>query len=115
MFKKIIIILILINFYSCDNVPVEKANVNISEKFPIGNELYLKQISVEYGYEGGSICDKIYIIVNENDKIVSGTTVNYKVGKQSATLTSLIYKKDSLEQILSLKSQIDSLNNLLNK
>jgi len=64
---KILIIVATLLFVSCYS-RIENAGVTDCGKKEIGNGLYLKKIVV-----GG---DRIYMLVDENDKLITGSTAS---------------------------------------
>lgn len=71
--KKLLVVLALL-VVSCSN-NIEKASIEDCGKKEIGKGLYLKKINV-----GG---DRVYMLVDENDKLINGNTASSHTVYQS--------------------------------
>lgn len=117
---KLFLVCAILVLFSCGGSSVEEAEIHQSGKISIGNGMYLKRIVLSYGTLG---FDKVYIVVDENDKIVSGANANYTAGKTQESTTSIVASPavarltiDELRrEFLTALKQIDSLDNLQKK
>ena len=73
---KIFIVVALALFIGCSG-RIDHAQIVDQGKVQIGPNLYLKKLIVI----GGAASDKVYVLVNDQDELVAGTSATYQVGK----------------------------------
>ena len=74
---RVVGVLLLVAVLGC-TPSLDKSKLSDGGLQSIGNGLYLKRIDVSYG-------DRVYIVVDESGKVVSGTSASHTVSRGKST------------------------------